>query len=780
MYSYEWDVETGGLILNNTPLLMSKEPRPVYYKELDILGFDRYWQYEKDDTYPYMWAEASNYIYKGRLVAKTKGGTMGKAPEIVLLDEPEPNGGKLEFVNIEKMVEKNKTIMDHLAQYTIKKTYETYVKYKDKVDIYYVAFSGGKDSVTTFDIVRRALPHNEFKVLFGDTRMEFPDTYKLVEIIKRICEEDDIEFLTSKSHFDPMESWRLFGPPSTTTRWCCSVHKTSPQILLLREITKKPNFTGMAFVGVRANESISRSDYDYIGVGEKHKGQYSCNPILEWNSAELYTYIYSEKLPLNDAYKKGNSRAGCLVCPNVSEKNSYFRRASYKTEYDNYINIIKELYRDKFQSDERLDEFMENTGWKARMNGRDLNLSIGCKEENSQSYQIIHVLSPKTEWKEWIKTIGVLVNDESPYHLLYKGNLYSFEIKETKIGYDVYIANDLSKKDAVFVKLLKNVFHKAACCVGCKECAADCHNGFITINNGKVIISDDCYHCSQCHKVDRGCLVFKSLELPKGEGRMKSKSLNCYSTHAPLKEWFDEFFEKKEDFFVSPSINGPKVDFFTTFLKHAGILDNNGKLTKIADVIDHLGLNNEISWGLMLANLAYTPEVNWYVKNIGFNEILNKQYIISKLQEDEGCANERAATDIFRSYCRLLDLKFNMVGMGTVDYSDKKNPEVFRTSWYDPNPLVVLYSLYRFAEACGGYYQFSLSRLMNQIVESEGISPVEIFGLKNDEMEKILQGLTINYPDYIAASFTLDLDNINLRNDKTSKDVLELFERGED
>ena len=47
MYSYEWDVETGGLLLNSSPLSFSKEPRPVYYKELDILGFDKYWNYDK-------------------------------------------------------------------------------------------------------------------------------------------------------------------------------------------------------------------------------------------------------------------------------------------------------------------------------------------------------------------------------------------------------------------------------------------------------------------------------------------------------------------------------------------------------------------------------------------------------------------------------------------------------------------------------------------------------------------------------------------------------------
>jgi len=63
MYSYNWDIETGGLLLNSSTLLFSKEPRPVYYQELDLLGFNKYWEYDKDDSAPYMWAEANNYIY---------------------------------------------------------------------------------------------------------------------------------------------------------------------------------------------------------------------------------------------------------------------------------------------------------------------------------------------------------------------------------------------------------------------------------------------------------------------------------------------------------------------------------------------------------------------------------------------------------------------------------------------------------------------------------------------------------------------------------------------
>ena len=130
-------------------------------------------------------------------------------------------------------------------------------------------------------MVQRALPHDDFIVLFGDTKMEFPDTYKVVELIRNECVTSGIQFYESKSNYSPIETWSKFGPPATVTRWCCSVHKTAPQIILLRQILNKSDFTGMAFVGVRADESIARSKYDDVSYGEKHKGQYSCNAILD-------------------------------------------------------------------------------------------------------------------------------------------------------------------------------------------------------------------------------------------------------------------------------------------------------------------------------------------------------------------------------------------------------------------------------------------------------------------------------------------------------------------
>lgn len=772
MYSYEWDIKTGGLLLNSSPLPFSKEPRPVYYKELDILGFDKYWNYDKNDAYPYMWAEANNYWYRGKLVAKTKGGSLYSAPELLIVEEPEPENAPLRFVDVPEMVDKNKGLIEKLTQDTIKKVFNTYARFKDKVDVFYVAFSGGKDSIVTLDIVQRALPHNSFKVLFGDTGMEFPDTYDTVGIIEKECHHQGIEFIRAKSDLNPHCTWKQFGSPSKVTRWCCSVHKTSPQILALRNNLGKIDFTGMAFVGVRASESASRSEYDYISLGEKHKGQYSCNPILEWNAAELYLYVYSENLHLNEAYKKGNNRAGCLVCPNVSEKNAYFRRTCYPKEVDEYMNIIADLYKESIPAEEKMKEFLENTGWKARMNGRDVSIDIGCTELMSGDKYILKVRKPKNDWREWIKTIGVLLNESSPYRIDFRRNEYSFEVIELADGYEVVLDKYLAKTAPLFVKLLKNVFHKAACCIGCHECEADCQKGCITMINGKVKISENCVRCSQCHKVDRGCLIYKSLEMPKGGSKMETKSLNCYSTHAPKKEWINQYFSQKNEFVTNNSLGSQMFSFFKRFLRDAELIDGDN-FSEFAKIIDYIGIDELESWGLILTNLVYSPQINWFVKNVKMNEKSSKEYITSMLV-DSG-TNERAANDIFRSFVRFVELPFAEVGMGFPEKEKNRVISVTRTPWQNPDPRVILYSLYKFAENCGDYYQFTLSRLLNHEIDSDGVSPTEIFGLDREQMEKILNGLSVNYPEFIAVSFTLDLDNITLRNDKASKDVLELF-----
>lgn len=154
-------------------------------------------------------------------------------------------------------------------------------------------------------------------------------------------------------------------------------------------------------------------------------------------------------------------------------------------------------------------------------------------------------------------------------------------------------------------------------------------------------------------------------------------------------------------------------------------------------------------------------------------ETSTKDYITSMLV-DSG-TNERASTDIFRAFSRFVELPFSEVGMGYAEKEKNRVTSITRSPWQNPDPIVVLYALYKFAEACGDYYQFTLTRLLDHNVDSDGVSPTEIFGIDRESMIKILNGLSVNYPEFITASFNLDLDSITLNADKSSKDILELL-----
>mgnify|MGYP002408966650 FL=1 len=181
--------------------------------ELDILGFDKYWDYDKQNDVPYMWAESNIYWYRGVQIAKTKGGDLYTAPELQpVRDESgsipfgKDDGVKLEPMDIEAMCAANEDLLTVIEDSTVKKIVKEYEKFKDKLDIFHVAFSGGKDSAVLLDLVKKALPKDSFVVIFGDTGMEFPDTYEAVEETKKQCEADGTPFYIARSHFEPKDS----------------------------------------------------------------------------------------------------------------------------------------------------------------------------------------------------------------------------------------------------------------------------------------------------------------------------------------------------------------------------------------------------------------------------------------------------------------------------------------------------------------------------------------------------------------------------------------------
>ncbi|MDR2761844.1 MAG: phosphoadenosine phosphosulfate reductase family protein [Planctomycetaceae bacterium] len=779
MYSYTWDEKTHGYILTTqTGKFVANEIRPVFAEELDLLQFDQRFAYDKIEIAPLMWAQKNVFWADGEKVAQLNKIEHEKPITAEYFFDKKK---KLHPVDIPKMINANTEIMDALVFDTLKRIKEMFDQYANNIP--YIAFSGGKDSVVLLDLCHRVLPLN-VPVVFSDTDMELPDTYKVWdEIQKRYPER---KFIKAQADKSAIENWRLFGPPSRVLRWCCSVHKISPAILALRNLLMSnlnPASKFLCFVGVRGDESARRSEYEDIGEGKKNNNQVQAMPILEWSAHELWLYIFQKKLIINKAYRKGLQRVGCILCPMSSDRHTIFCQKLYQKSIAKFAEeIINSSNRD-FSSQADADNFVYHGGWHARKSGTFLREMIDIPKVKRECDKIKFLLpiNKKHVLLTWFKTLGYLCQNEDKYNLFLRNGTITIQIekKSNELEFELTLNNVTIKNVETVISRLVN---KSMMCVGCTVCESECSFGAIRFTPKFQINEEKCIGCQKCLLLhEEGCLRFFSKRYAGGT-TMNISGINKYMTFGLNPNWISILITENEHFRSTISLGNRKIPAAVTWFREAGLIgkDTSIKVTRLLDIAKKQGSSDLLLWHcIWLGIVNRSPLVKWYVCNAPLGKTIEREELDKILAKS--VVSESVRKGAMQSLMVLLRgelYSLSPLGAGDlplvhVEMKGKTVKSLMRLPIV-PDNLVVLYGLYLMGQLTKRN-SFTVREMMNAEFETPCVSPLYAFGIEPPEFQRICNGLSSKYPDFLSVSFTLGLDEIRLNDSKTIDDVLDLI-----
>lgn len=780
MYGYRW-LDEYGIFELDVSIPIQKEIRPVFKEELDFFEMYRYWNYPDTDA-PILWAEGiRKYVLNGTVIAEAKGGSYYNKPIIEIKDDTIK---ELKSIDLNRLFEVNKSIMDGLVQRAINFISVTYDEYSVKGYKFVATFSGGKDSIVLLDLVQRALSPDKFIVVFGDTGMELSDTYDAVKKAQK--HYPNLNFHVAKSVFSAEESWRIFGPPGRKMRWCCTVHKSVPTMLKLRELCSDgENVRALVFDGVRAEESERRSHYSELSNG-KHINQINCSPIFSWNTGEIFLYILSRDILFNKAYRFGSNRVGCTICPLSSGWRDSICNFIYPKELRPLIHEIEKYGYNSGVSEKSLQKYIESGRWKSRAGGRGMENGGNRVYEVIENNQIIFTFTEYTqEWLEVARLIGPIIGrNKYTGEQVIKGNTFDFVIDKTnglKVSYAPY-----NKMDRFIISWLRGIANKVAYCVGCNTCMVECPTGAFAIDENKKIVIDStkCIHCMKCiTELEKGCKLARCLSTTLGGNSMKYIGMNRYTTFGFRESFLEHFFDLGNDCWSSKELGNLQYASLKVWLKEAEIIevnpqtDKNGQITKLGKKLRELGIYHPMTWAVIWTNLSYNSSlIKWYLLCVNCGEVYEKGDFIFLIGDDY---SERQRENAVSSLCETLGKSpiGNTLEMG-VPIPNGKTFKYYKKGWSTPEPAALLYALYKYAESLDGHYAMTLTELRKiRIKRPEnfaGMDPVTIFGLEEDAFKEMLREVAGNYPDFLKVSFVADLDNIILSSEKTSLDVVDL------
>lgn len=850
MFKVIWDAENNGvqLTMSSKGDAINVSPRPVFWEELDLLGLNKKgWIYPHVEE-PLLWACDRRYFYKGEFVLEVKGGNIFDAPTVIQQEGYESlilkpvdmeslrarnedtmfiieheamdfiNQTYRRYKNLREVSKKNPDIdFQRLACNLEKKTKEEHVVVKEdcdsfdvmplskaeklgkapilasNTDIFITSFSGGKDSQVVLDLVSRVIPAEDFVVIYSDTGYELPPSLKLYDEIKAfyLKKYPNLHFYIAKNHQPVLYYWDEIGTPSRIHRWCCSIMKSAPLSKLLKEIVgkgKQPN--AILFDGVRAEESASRSSRSRIGKNVKHNKIINVSPILEWSATEIYLYILLHKLPVNEAYRRGLSRVGCVICPYSSSWSEDLCGQLYPETLSPFVGKIREgLERSKTTG---IENYIRTGRWKMRAGGRYLHCDSNVNFMSTAPDFRAIITAPKENLLMWMRVLGDMninhTDNTTLIELKHQKQIYRCTLEE-KDDTQVFEVKGIDPKDVVFISHLKKICYKATYCVHCEVCEVECPTGALSVVPIATINRDKCAHCMKCIDFDgKGCHAASSISTSdtsimtnqlKNMAQGSKSGINRYNDGMGMRaNWVEKYFDTHETFFDNNDHGlNPKYQIppFINWLRESLILNQDGK--NITEAGLYMAKAFQIKpltvWEIIFIGLCENSEIcTWFHSSIDFNRNYSREEMDVILQDSYPDLKDRTLRNPMNSLMNTF--KESPLGASIpVGVLSKEHNKVMlvRKPYTEISLCAVAYSLFRYAER-QKRYSLTVSEFYDEN-QREGI--YRQFGINKETFERLLLSLQEESNHVLRAELNMGLDNIILRDDLKSIDILKMM-----